>query len=358
MTLVHRTVEYLYRASLTGGVVLGAGVLFLLRPSSAHAHSGPPPVPETLWTTWNFEPIIVLVLAIALSAYVQGVRKLWARAGRNRGVRYRQVAAGLGGFLALGIALISPLDPLSSSLFSAHMFQHMLLITVAPLLFVLAGMSVTSIWALPAPWRRKMPGLWREASALRSTWKLVTRPLSVFALHSLVLWIWHIPLFYNAAIRNELIHMVEHVTMFGTALLFWWVIVQPRSRARISYGIGLMMVFGLVIQKTALGALITFTPTVWYAGHASTTAIWGLTPLEDQQLAGAVLMGPTGVVYLIAGVALLAGWMRAIERSVSRDEQHDTLLAGKGSGTLSYRTQNMLQDHDAWDGYERAKETV
>jgi putative membrane protein len=303
-----------------GTQVVALVALMLMAPLTARAHSGPPPVPETIWSTWTLDPLVLLVLTAGIWLYVRGVRAIWARAGRGRGVKTWQVAAGLGGYLTIAIALISPLDGLSHALFSAHMGQHVLLITVAPLLLILADVSATSVWGLPADWRRKIPELWRSAGVGLGVWKLISLPLIALALHSLVLWIWHIPAFYDAAVRIELIHALEHLTMFGTAMLFWWVVFQRGRQAGLNYGIGLLMLFGLVLQKTALGALIAFSPSPWYSEYSVSTAAWGITPLEDQQLAGAVLMGPGGFIYLIVGVVLFAGWFRAIERSVERRE--------------------------------------
>ena len=313
--------------------LLLAGLMLAATPSATLAHSGPPPVPETLWRTWNFDPAIVLVLTIAVWIYLRGVREIWSRAGRGRGVRIWQVAAALGGYLTIFIALISPLDPLSSALFSAHMGQHILLLTIAPLLLILADVSATSIWGLPTHWRRTIPGIRRRLSFADSTWMVVSLPLLALALQSLVLWTWHVPALYNAAIQSEFIHALEHLTMFGAAALFWWVVLQRGRRADVNYGVGLLMLFALVLQKTALGALISFSPNPWYAEYAATTAAWGLTPFEDQQLAGAVLMGPGSLIYLIIGVALFAGWFRAIERSVDRQDRlaHTTLAPGAAS---------------------------
>jgi putative membrane protein len=304
-----------------------------LTPASALAHSGPPPVPETLWSTWNLDPFILLVLTLAVWAYIRGVRAIWSRAGRGNGVRTWQVAAGLSGYLTIFIALISPLDPLGTALFSAHMAQHILLITVAPLLLVLADVSSTSIWALPAQWRQRIPDLWRQAGSAQGIWRFIARPLPALALHSFVLWAWHVPVLYDAAIRIELIHWIEHLTMFGSAALFWWIALQRGRHAVMNYGVGLLMLFGLVLQKTALGALIAFSPTPWYGEYSATTAIWGLTPFEDQQLAGAVLMGPGGFIYLVVGVTLFAGWFRAMERSGERDEAWTNPTLATDSGT-------------------------
>jgi putative membrane protein len=312
--------------------VLAASALIALMPVSVLAHSGPPPVPETLWSTWNLDPFVLLVLSLAVLVYVRGVRAIWARAGRGNGVRPWQFATGLAGYFTIAVALISPLDPLGTALFSAHMGQHILLIMIAPLLLILADVSSASIWGLPSNVRRSIPALWRQSGPARPVWGLIARPLPALALHSLVLWAWHVPVLYDAAIRIEFIHWVEHLTMFGSAALFWWVALQRGRNAAMNYGVGLLMLFGLVLQKTALGALLSFSPTPWYSEYSASTAAWGLTPFEDQQLAGAVLMGPGGFIYLIVGVTLFAGWFRALERSMDQQENLSTPTLATESG--------------------------
>jgi putative membrane protein len=308
-----------YRLALLIAIALLAGIW----PSSTLAHSGPPPVPETLWSTWNVDVLIIFGLTLANWAYIRGTRAIWSRAGRGQGIRYWQFAAGLTGFFAIAVALLSPLDPLSSALFSAHMVQHMLLVAVAPPLLILGDAGVASLWALPRVWRRKIARLWRGTGPMNGIWDAIARPIPVLVIHVLVLWAWHVPALYDAAIRSQLIHVVEHVTLAGTGLLFWWLVIQRGRQAAVGHGLGLLMIFGLVIQKTALGALITFSPNAWYSEHLATTTAWGLTPAEDQQLAGAIMMGPWGLIYLIAAVTVFAGWLRAIERSVDRNERID-----------------------------------
>lgn len=296
------------------------GLTAALCPPVASAHDDVPPTPETIWSSWNVDPVIVLSLAFGLWLYVRGLRMLWGRAGRNRGIRYVHVAAAMGGFLAVAVALISPLDPLSGALFSAHMVQHLLLIAVAAPLFIVANMNVSYIWALPKSWRRYVGDIQCRVESWQGVWNLVARPIPIILLHSAMLWAWHTPALYVAALRSNVIHAIEHATLFGAALLFWWLVLRRGRRAGIGYGLGLIALFSMVLQGTALGALMTFSATPWYPEYASSAEAWGLTVLDDQQLAGAVMLVPGGMVYVIAGLILFAGWLRAIERSVNREE--------------------------------------
>ena len=135
---------------------------------------------------------------------------------------------------------------------------------------------------------------------LPAIWHGLRRPLVAFTLHVTALWLWHLPALYDAALRNEGIHVAEHVSFLATALLFWYPIADAHPRRRSSVGVATLSLFAAGLQCTLLGALITMARHAWYFGHYATTAAWGLTPLEDQQLAGLVMWIPAGFVYLAA----------------------------------------------------------
>src|SRR6202022_2913416 len=99
-------------------------------------------------------------------------------------------------------------------------------------------------------------------------------------------WAWHVPMLYDAALRNRGMHVLEHVSFLGTAVLFWWAVLDG---GRVGYRSGVLYVFGLALQSTLLGALLAFAPVPWYTSHAATAPVWGLTPLEDQQVAGLIM---------------------------------------------------------------------
>ena len=138
-----------------------------MRDVLAHAHPGLPPEPHDLPAAWSWEPTVLLGLALGAWAYRRGVRSLWRRAGRGRGLARRRVVAFAGGMLALFLALVSPLDALGAALFSAHMVQHLLLVLVAAPLLVLGMPQTPLLWALDQPGRRRLGRRWRRSPALR-----------------------------------------------------------------------------------------------------------------------------------------------------------------------------------------------
>jgi len=214
------------------------------------------------------------------------------------------VACYLGGLATLAVALISPLDALGEALFSAHMGQHLALILVAAPLVALGAPLAPLLWALPPGARRQVGRGWR-----RLRW--LGRPGPAWLLHTLALWLWHLPGPYQAALVVPWLHLLEHLSFFGTALAFWWSVLPHGRRG---YAVGALACFAGATQGGALGALLTFSGQPWYPVYAPRVGAWGLTPLEDQQLAGLIMWVPASLVYLGAILALLGAWLQAEEQ--------------------------------------------
>ena len=128
-----------------------------------------------------------------------------------------------------------------------------------------------------------------------------------------VLWFWHAAAPYDATLDNQFLHVLEHASFLVTAVLFWQVVVGVRGAARVSGGLGVLLVFAMAMQSVFLSVLLTFARTPWYSGYATTTAPWGLDPLTDQQLAGVLMWIPAGGIHLAVALALLVLWIRATE---------------------------------------------
>jgi putative membrane protein len=295
---------------------LPLAVLFFT--SSAQAHGGKPHGPEDLWKTWGFEPFVILGLALSAWLYVRGVRRLWRSSGAGRGVRRWEACAYASGWFALFVALVSPLHPLGRVLFSAHMTQHEVLMLVAAPLLVLGRPVVAFLWALPKGWAREV-GAWGRAAWFRKPWRVLTNPFAAWAVHAVALLAWHVPALFQATIDDEWVHTAQHLSFLLSALLFWWALIHGREGLA-GYGAAVLYLFTTSVYTGALGALITFASSVWYPAYAKTTAAWGLTPLEDQQLGGLIMWIPAGLVYIFAGLAMFAGWMRESGRMVSKRE--------------------------------------
>ena len=122
------------------------------------------------------------------------------------------------------------------------------------------------------------------------------------------------------ALTEFAIHFLQHASFFGTALLFWWAIVRERPGTA-GYGVAILYLFTTAAHSGALGALLSLARRSFYPAYASTTAAWGLTPLEDQQLGGLIMWVPAGAIYTVAALALLAAWLHDTEERASAREQ-------------------------------------
>jgi putative membrane protein len=292
-----------------------AGLLLTVATSSASAHEELAPVPGKLWSAWEFNPVVVSALALSGVLYVRGIRRLWHAARPGAGVRAWEAACFALGWCTLAASLISPLHAWGNALFAAHMTQHELLMLVAAPLIVLGRPLPVFLLALPSRVAHDLAhgfkgSVWGRCAGV------VSNALAAWLIHAVALWAWHIPALFQAAVRSEYVHALQHASFFFSALLFWWAIIHG-GRA-IGYGAALLYMFTTAMHSGLLGALITLTGTVWYPTYTKTAPAWGLTPLEDQQLGGLIMWIPAGLVYLFAGLMLMAGWMRESRRRVRR----------------------------------------
>lgn len=255
--------------------------------------------------------MLAVSLWAAVVVYAAGLARVWRHAGVGRGVTRLQAAAFASGWIVLIGALSGPMDDLSDRWLAAHMAQHELLIVVAAPLIAFSAPLIAALWALPAAARSGVAARGRSP-VVATVWAALSAPLTVFVLHGAALWVWHAPPLYDLALASEGVHALEHVCFFGTAALFWWGIAHGRY-GRAGYGAAVVYVFATAAHSGVLGALLTVSPRVWYApylvAHAS-----GVTPLEDQQLAGLLMWVPAGVVFVAAGLVLFAAWLRQSDR--------------------------------------------
>ncbi|MGQ7793180.1 cytochrome c oxidase assembly protein [Faunimonas sp. B44] len=237
---------------------------------NAVAYCGPAPVPHDILATWNFDPVLLAAMAAMLAGHLVAIRRRSADPNARRG------PAALA-WILLAILFISPLCALSSALFSARVLHHVVLTAVVAPLIVMS-----------------LPALAKTADAARGRLTLV------FLGHTAILWLWHLPQPYAAALSSDLLYWVMQVSLLGSALLLWGCLLRdgpmlPR----------MTVALGSIIQMGLLGALITFARAPLYAAHAGVTEPWGLTQMEDQQLAGLIMWVPAALPYLAAALVLV-----------------------------------------------------
>ncbi|MGH7363324.1 MAG: cytochrome c oxidase assembly protein [Candidatus Methylomirabilales bacterium] len=271
------------------------------------------PTLRAFLTAWNWRPDVLFVLTALGTAYAIGwlrLRKRGARAARP----WRLVVY-LAGLTTVGLALLSPIDTLGSLLFLMHMVQHELLIMVAAPLLLLANPLPASLWGLPRRPRRAMRSLLGRGAAVRRVLRAATWMPVAWGVFVSNLWAWHLPAAYEAALGNELLHDLEHLTFFGTALLFWWPIINPAPRlhGQIPYGLRIVYIVAAAFQNAALGFAIAVTERVLYPSYTAAPRLWGLSPLYDQAFGGGI-MSEGGMMFLIPLLVLVARWLNAEER--------------------------------------------
>jgi putative membrane protein len=283
-----------------------------------HGNTDRPATHNDLWRAWEFDPLVVLGLAVSGVVYAIGLRRLWKTTRVGSGLRRWQAGAFALGWFAAVVALISPLHPMGRVLFSAHMTQHEILMLVTAPLMVLGRPMVVFLWAFSNQTARKLAAC-TKARAWQKTWHAISNPFSAWLIHLFALWIWHVPSLFEATIENDFIHALQHISFLFSALLFWWAVLHGRHKV-LGYGMAVLYMFTTALHSGILGALLTFTTILCYPSYAQTPTSWGLTPLEDQQLGGLIMWIPAGLVYIVAALILFAGWLQESETRTTQNE--------------------------------------
>jgi len=283
-----------------------------------------PIIGHGIWI-WELEPSILVGLAVWTLAYLA----LTGRLRRRYPVvgpasRARQAAFHAGTLIAL-VALVSPLDYLADHfLLSAHMVQHLLLLMVAPPLWLI-GLPPVNLA------ENAIPG------GLRRLLVLVTHPIFAFILYNAVLFGWHIPQAYDAALYHPGWHILEHLSFLAVAFLGWWPVLGclPRLVPRAGEPAQLFYLFLMMLSSTLLGAVLTLAKNPIYPFYLNAPGVvnglvlppaaggprlWGLLPLADQQISGLIMWIPGNMLYFGALMVVLSGWLRGQEKRARERE--------------------------------------
>ena len=247
-------------------------------------------------STWNWNPWVIAICAATIIIYF---------------ARYRSPSRFKTGWLLAGTAiffltLASPIDALADGyLFSAHMLQHLLLLLVVPALILLSLMPRTIPVCL-------QNGRWQWVNGI------LRQPMATWLLGVGGMWIWHAPALCNAAVTNGWIHRLQYVSLLLMGLAFWWPIIGPWTKQRLTPLRGIVYLFSACIGCTILGIIITFAPVdicSIYLHPMDMLGIlpliqdqWGLTPAKDQQLGGLLMWVPACLIYFCGIFALFFRW--------------------------------------------------
>jgi putative membrane protein len=272
-------------------VAAALALLALASPALAHGSGDDAPL------SWTFDPLVVAPLLMAGALYAIGIARLWRSAGVGRGVRGWQVGCYAAGLVSLALALCSPLHWAGERVFVFHMIEHEIVMAISAPLIAVSRPVGAFLWAVPRRLRTSLGALARSRP-IQAVWTALVTPRNATILHGIAIWAWHAPPLLDASIASLATHRLQHLSFLVTALLFWWALVR-----RASAGAAAGHLFVTMLHTSALGALIALAPRVLYDVQTARAAEWGLTPLEDQQLAGLVMWVPAGAAY--AGAALI-----------------------------------------------------
>jgi putative membrane protein len=260
---------------------------------------------------WTFSLPILIPIGAYAWFYLRRFRQVRRTSG-PRGAGARQLAAFIGSLIAILVALVSPLDRLGEDyLFSAHMIQHLLLGDVAPLLILLALSRV-----IMRPLTRRLQSVERALGPL-------AHPACALVLWLGLIYFWHVPALYDAALNHSAVHALQHVSFFTAGVLVWWPLIQPvPMRNRLSG----MWTFGYIgaakLGLASLGLFLTWTTAVVYPYYQHVPRIWGLNAITDQNVGGAIMMVEQSVL-LVTVLAVLFG--RMLEQSEQDELRRERL---------------------------------
>ncbi|HEX8125201.1 MAG TPA: cytochrome c oxidase assembly protein [Allosphingosinicella sp.] len=280
-------------------------------PASAHGaadalESGP--------IGWAPEPWIVVPLLLLACLYATGAGRLHRRSRLGRGERIQGAGLFASGWLVLAVALVSPLHQSAERSFTVHMIEHELIMLAAAWLLAASRPLPVLLWALPKAWRARVGGLGARPW-LSGSWRFLTDPVAATVVQAVVLVAWHMPALFDRALADPYWHVAQHGAFLAAALLFWSAMANGRG-GRHAFGVAALCLFATSLVGGLLGALMSFSASPWYLGYArmGMTPL-GLSPVEDQNLAGLLMWIPGGLVHAGAALWFLYRWMKASEVS-------------------------------------------
>jgi cytochrome c oxidase assembly factor CtaG len=284
-------------------------LLFSLAAGPALAHTA-----ATAGPGWRGpEPWMLVPMLAAAAIYAAGFTRLRRRSGPGRGELLRRGRIFAGGIAVLAGATLSPLHALGARSFTAHMAEHELIMLAAAPLLVWSRPLGVMLWAFPPTARQALAALPRNA-AFGGLWRVLTEPALATVLQAAALWLWHLPSLFDLALRSEAWHAAQHLSFFATALLFWSAMLSPRR----SPWTAAALLFATSMATGALGAFMALSESPWYGPYAALgLAAFGLTPAQDQQLAGVLMWVPGGLFHAIVAIVLLVPALRSQPREAA-----------------------------------------
>ena len=262
-----------------------------------------------LWSSpWSFEPFLILSIGVVAWLYLRGFSILRKQLPlRFPSWRRDAFLVGLG---LLYIALASPLDGLADLLLQAHMVQHWLLMMVVPPLLWLGQPSTALLRGLPGRLLREGLGPLLTSPALKTLTHWITRAPVAWVIWATLTLLWHWPAAYEAALRSRGWHDLEHACFLTASLILWYPLIRPwPAKTGEDSGGRLVYIGAIMLFNTFFSATFAFSRTHFYKTYAEIPAPFGLSPIADQNAAGAFMWIASSLPMLIAAVVVISQWL-------------------------------------------------
>jgi cytochrome c oxidase assembly factor CtaG len=251
-----------------------------------------------LFAFWTLDLWVVAPSTLAAGLYLRGWLRLRQRVPRRLGAGH--LSAFLGGLAVIIIALESPLHALGTQLLQAHMVQHLLLMMIAPPLLWLGAPLLPMLYGLPGGVLRRGMGRMLAWPFLSQLGRWLVYPPVAWVLYVVSTWAWHTPGLYERALASELWHEAQHACFLGSALVFWWPVVEPWPSRPIVPPWAIVLYLILAdLQNTVLCAWLVFAERLIYPSYSTVPRLWGISALADQAAAGAIMWVPGSLAFLL-----------------------------------------------------------
>jgi len=262
-------------------------------------------MPHPHHVAYGSQTLLALIIAFTAVLYLRG----WLRL---RSTSLKVIPVWRAGSFLLGMSLIwtavaSPLAALDHELLTVHMLQHLLLMTIAPPLIWLGAPFMMLLHGLPRPFEHIVIRPLLRLAPVETAGRMLTQPALCWLAAAAALVGWHIPALFTLGLQSAGWHLAEYASFLATGLLFWWPVIQPWPSASKWPGLSIILyLFLATLPCDILSGFLVFCDRVVYAMYFSSSHPFGLSALEDQQCAGALMWTCVTVVYLVAGAILTA----------------------------------------------------
>ena len=297
----------------------------LCPPVFAHPGELPvsPTVSATVWWEWRIEWVLLFILLVVGAAYFRFLKE--AAAETQASFQWKHPLMFWGGLLIIYIGAASPIDSIGETyLFSMHMVQHNLFMYPVPWL-LLAGVP---------SWMAEY-GLDKSGALGKQVYRIVAHPIAACLVFNLIFTLWHIPFLYDWALKDRMVHNLEHFTMITTAVMLWLPLWTPLKSKKMAYPLQMLYLIAVAIAQLPVFAYVTFSKSVLYPTYEMAPRLTSLTAHADQQLGGVIMKITAMFILFIAFTGVFMAWY---EQQKEADRERDARLAEEKSRVGSPQT--------------------